>query len=462
LRKIILIIWILNFIQLFSQSGGHNIDFTGSNDYIYVNDHTSMRFGTGSFSFELWLNPDSFSGPDQAECIRVLEKSDYPTNPWWVLDIFQDGSVEMEMSEGSNFGGTSVAFDSEGMINLNVWTFLSIVVDRDEQKVQYYFNGILDSEFDIPIDFDGNLDPVNPFYIGANWNDFNGSIEELRIWTTALTSEKIQQWMHKNVTSSHPDWSTLAAYWKFNEGSGYSTYDSSDNNNTGTLTNMNPSTQWHTSVVPVASSLTEDLFDLKAIWNNMISNQSSIQEITDSNISPSEYILFGHNNEPVVFQTVNVPQDIDYRLSRVWRIEKYGNPSGDIIFDCTGLDTRNENYRMLVDDDGNFSNAEIIEGSFNYPDYLVSNHDFLHSCYYTLATVQQISPPNSVITSVENDTVFISWDSVPGVTSYTVYSSIDPDADPVNWILEQSGISSTNWSEPVSGTKKFYYVKAVN
>ena len=119
MKKIIIIIFVLNVVQLFSQSGGYAIDFTGLDDFIRVNDHISMRFGTDSFSFELWINPDSFSGPDASESIRVFDKSDYPTNPWWVLDIFQDGSVEMEMGEGSNFGGTSVTFDSEGLINLN-------------------------------------------------------------------------------------------------------------------------------------------------------------------------------------------------------------------------------------------------------------------------------------------------------------------------------------------------------
>jgi len=300
-RKIILLFGIFNLINLFSQSGGYVVDFTGSDDYVIVNDHFSMRFGTGGFSIELWINPDSFSGPDAPESIRVFDKSDYPTNPWWVLDIYSGGTIEMEMSEGSNFGGTSVAHSSIGSILLNKWTFLSIIVDRTEQKLEYYINGILDSEFDIAAEFDGFLDPVNSFYIGAFWNGFNESIEELRIWKTALASNKAQIWMHRDVNESHPDWNTLAAYWKFNEGSGYSVYDSSDNNNAGSFTNMNSSTQWQTSLVPIASFYTEDLFDLKAVWDNMTTNQSSDFKITNSSISPAEYILFGHNNLPSSF-----------------------------------------------------------------------------------------------------------------------------------------------------------------
>jgi len=74
-----------------------------------------------------------------------------------------------------------------------------------------------------------------------------------------------------------------------------------------------------------------------------------------------------------------------------------------------------------------------------------------------------IAPPSNITIQISGrSNVNLSWDAVIGATSYTVYSTIDPNNDPATWTLEQSGITEINWSEPASGIKKFYYVKAVN
>jgi hypothetical protein len=73
------------------------------------------------------------------------------------------------------------------------------------------------------------------------------------------------------------------------------------------------------------------------------------------------------------------------------------------------------------------------------------------------------TPQNFTITHVSSDIV-LTWNAVEvkqkGVT-YNVYSSADPYAEfPAGFILEQSGITTTSWSKPVSVDKKFYVVTA--
>jgi len=70
-----------------------------------------------------------------------------------------------------------------------------------------------------------------------------------------------------------------------------------------------------------------------------------------------------------------------------------------------------------------------------------------------------IEPENVIIDVGETD-IYIHWDSVPGATSYSVYSSSNPYEEANNWTLKESGIADTTWSEPISETKNFYYVKA--
>ena len=97
---------------------------------------------------------------------------------------------------------------------------------------------------------------------------------------------------------------------------------------------------------------------------------------------------------------------------------------------------------------------------------IISDEDAVSTNYgmlpgYYLGPIEGgILPPENVTISVSGGNVYLSWNAVSGANSYSVYSSLDPYASYETWTPEQSGILVTNWSEPVPGTKLFYYVKA--
>jgi|GEM_PF-792058 len=68
-------------------------------------------------------------------------------------------------------------------------------------------------------------------------------------------------------------------------------------------------------------------------------------------------------------------------------------------------------------------------------------------------------PPENVIIYINSDSVYITWDTVPGCT-YNLYSSTDPYATKP-WLDVVTGINDTSWSAPLTDEKKFYYVTAV-
>ena len=72
-----------------------------------------------------------------------------------------------------------------------------------------------------------------------------------------------------------------------------------------------------------------------------------------------------------------------------------------------------------------------------------------------------IDPPFQLNITATQDSVFLQWNSVPEATSYSVYSATDPYEQPVNWILEASGIADTTWTETNIVQKSFYFVKSV-
>jgi formylglycine-generating enzyme len=69
------------------------------------------------------------------------------------------------------------------------------------------------------------------------------------------------------------------------------------------------------------------------------------------------------------------------------------------------------------------------------------------------------NPPTNVSIYCTETTVQLSWDTVPGASSYKVYSSVLPDADFSEDLT--GGFLGTIWSAPLAGEKRFYYITAI-
>lgn len=135
----------------------------------------------------------------------------------------------------------------------NTWTHLALTYSALTGKCSLYVNGII--QF---LSFaTGNIQPynnVNHFTIGNSDilnGSFDGYIDEVRLWNSALSGSAIRQWMNKSVTSIHPEYTNLRGYWKFDEGIGTITADVSGNGNTGILTNV---PRWIPSTSPMVGT----------------------------------------------------------------------------------------------------------------------------------------------------------------------------------------------------------------
>lgn len=87
------------------------------------------------------------------------------------------------------------------------------------------------------------------------------------------------------------------------------------------------------------------------------------------------------------------------------------------------------------------------------------NTVYVDNVYFYEETTQLEAPQNMTISILSNE-VTISWDSVPGATSYIVYSSNNP----YSGFLEDTSGTFTNetWCAPTPVEQKFYYVTACN
>ena len=68
----------------------------------------------------------------------------------------------------------------------------------------------------------------------AGWSQYDGGLDELRLWSVARTASELQATQTIELTGSELG---LRAYWRFNEGSGTTVADTTPGNRPATLFN---------------------------------------------------------------------------------------------------------------------------------------------------------------------------------------------------------------------------------
>jgi len=132
-----------------------------------------------------------------------------------------------------------LAATSTTTIPTNQWVHVAATYSSTTMEAKLYINGILETTVTgVTLTITG----VGAG-IGQNVNDpvFGGSIDNLRIWDVVRTETEILANMNTCLDGSEIG---LHAFYNFNEGTGVIVNDLSSNNFNGTLTNMDPATDW--------------------------------------------------------------------------------------------------------------------------------------------------------------------------------------------------------------------------
>ena len=132
---------------------------------------------------------------------------EYPNGPSWKVNV-GDGSSRAD------------AIGSAG-IDDGQWHTLSATFDLDG-VMRLYTDGVFVAEEDMSSV--GNLNTASGLMMGADLNgayQYNGSLAEVRIWETLLSDTEVAAWACSTVDSNHPNWSSLASYWKMDDNDNY-------------------------------------------------------------------------------------------------------------------------------------------------------------------------------------------------------------------------------------------------
>lgn len=218
-------------------SGG--LEFDGNNDY--VDGGSGIDLSNKSFSIEFWAKKNVLSAGDDNHIIGLGDNTS------------SNNALHIGFRGNNNFTFAFFGNDLDAPSSLadTDWHHWAVTYDKALTERTIYRDGIAVANGSSSNDFTGtgNL-KIGRAYNGSN-NNFNGVVDEVRVWSIARTQNDIQADMNTCLTGSE---SGLEAYYQFEDGLGSSTVsDATVNGNDGSLTNMDVNNAWDLGVAVCAS-----------------------------------------------------------------------------------------------------------------------------------------------------------------------------------------------------------------
>ncbi len=165
---------------------GYALEFDGSGDYVDISNDDILKLSEGG-TIGAWFKMDSWGGDSWSNTI-VGKGGGGWANHHYIL-FKQSGTTNMlfSVSDGTNYLGTSGP--KTPSLLLDTWYYITAVWNNTQKCI--YLNGSLMqcvSSTIMPID---SAASVSIGRTGTSTYYFNGKIDDVRIYSRALTSEEI-------------------------------------------------------------------------------------------------------------------------------------------------------------------------------------------------------------------------------------------------------------------------------
>jgi hypothetical protein len=219
--------------------GSYTIQFNGTNQYGTATADPALS-GLTSLTIEAWIKP---AAAPAAPYATIVQKGDAG------YGLALDPELHLRFIVGAN---ALLALRSDGVVALNVWNHVAVVVDGAAKKTIFYINGKPAGTVNSAILADSpGLVGIGKHGGTALSSFFNGGIDEIRIWNSARTSTDIILLAFSELPAGT---SGLLGHYSFTEGSGTSVADTALGR-TATLFNIS-GTNWVAGpIFPQAPSL---------------------------------------------------------------------------------------------------------------------------------------------------------------------------------------------------------------
>lgn len=208
--------------------------FDGSTKYVSTG---TVNLSGPAFSLECWVKPTAFktASPFISSLVGIEDGNNAA-----LLRLGDVGVPNNRIQFIMTVGTTQQKLNSTALLTAGTWYHLAATYDGSSMKL--YINGQLDGQRAQT----GAVVANGGFFLGRNYEStriLNGSLDEVRAWTRALTPAEIQA----NACAVTATAAGLEGYWPLNEGSGSVALDASGHGHNGTLIGMVPA-DWSTNV----------------------------------------------------------------------------------------------------------------------------------------------------------------------------------------------------------------------
>jgi hypothetical protein len=166
--------------------------FNGSSAYMSA---SYTPTGNNAFTWSMWVNPVQFGGDNRygnsaAMLIQSAFMDTQEVSP--SLQLSTDGSIVFSSYDHNLTGDQNAVINlirSTASLSLNHWAMITVSSDQYNQRA-IYINGVLDKSGTSS----GYGAQIANLLVGGDRQNqlyFNGSISEIAIWNTALTSQHV-------------------------------------------------------------------------------------------------------------------------------------------------------------------------------------------------------------------------------------------------------------------------------
>lgn len=204
-------------------SNPHFVDFDGTDGYVLVPDHDAISFGNGTtdqpLTVELWFRPDTMDRH------QLLGKWGETTNQEYQLQIVS-GYLRFDIRDNSAGASAHVLTQNAYSPLVGSWHHLAVTYDGRGGATAANGMSMFVDGVSIPLLFFTDADYVamenltDPLQIGRqslDWLQYDGGLDEIRMWNVVRTESQIQTTITTELTGTEPG---LVGYWRFNEGVG--------------------------------------------------------------------------------------------------------------------------------------------------------------------------------------------------------------------------------------------------
>lgn len=202
----------------------NSVNFNGTGNYLKATNKTAFNFGISQdFSIECKVKISTISGDP---CVISNQNWNNGINKGFSLYV-QNGLWYFNMGDGVNKARIVGSPIADGM-----WHTLTATIDRDKY-IAIYQDGVFigsvicDNIGDITSGLELAIAQDGTTTYGSK---LNGSVGDVRVWNKALSANEISQWYNQTISSLHPSYNTLNAYWKLDDGTGATATDSKGTN----------------------------------------------------------------------------------------------------------------------------------------------------------------------------------------------------------------------------------------